>query len=587
MSTLVIRNGLVVDGTGAPAREADVVIDGDLIVDVVAPGKALHGSARVIDADGLMLTPGFVDIHTHYDGQVSWDPWLTPSSWHGVTTVVGGNCGVGFAPAKADRHDWLIALMEGVEDIPGAAMAEGLAWGWESFPEYLDVIAQREHVIDFGFQLAHGPLRAYVMGDRGAANEPATADDLITMEHLASEALAAGAMGVSTSRTSLHKSRDGEFVPGTFADVDELFALARALRSSPLMNGGRASMGGARRGRVFQLAMEHPEVPSQFGWMREFARISGGTVSLNLNQTDHAPDVWPEVIRELDSCASDGLSVVAQVAGRAVGVLECLEGSIHPFVTHQAWQPLRRLGHSELRSALADPGFRERLISEPPKSLTPVVDLLTHGWRRMYPVGVGNINYEPDPFVDSIEAICARTGQRPAEVALDALLAHDGHGMLFVPLFNYSDGDYRMLEQLHQHPSTRMGLSDAGAHCGSICDGGMPTFMLTHWTRDRTRGPKLGLEHVVRRQTSETASLFGLYDRGVVAPGYRADINVIDYERLGFSNASMAYDFPANARRLVQRGFGYAATISHGVSIVENDEFTGELPGQLLRGPSS
>jgi N-acyl-D-amino-acid deacylase len=570
MPNLVIRNGLVVDGTGAPARHADVVIDGDLIVDVAAPGTALRGSRRVIDADGLLVTPGFVDIHTHYDGQVSWDPWLTPSSWHGVTTVIGGNCGVGFAPAAADRHNWLIALMEGVEDIPGAAMAEGLAWGWESFPEYLDVISQREHVIDYGFQLAHGPLRAYVMGDRGAANEPATADDLVAMERLAVEAMAAGAMGVSTSRTSLHKSRDGEFVPGTFADVDELFALARALRTTP--------------SRVFQLAMEHPEVPSQFGWMREFARISGGTVSLNLNQTEHAPDVWREVVRELDACSESGLSIVAQVAGRAVGVLECLEGSIHPFVAHQAWKPLRGLPHGEIVRALADPGLRERLISEPPTSRTPVVDLLTHGWHRLYPVGVGNINYEPDPAVDSIEAICARMGQRPAEVALDALLAHDGHGMLFAPLFNYSDGDYRMLEQLHQHPSTRMGLSDAGAHCGSICDGGMPTFMLTHWTRDRSRGPKLGLEHVVRRQTSETAALFGLHDRGVIAPGYRADINVIDYDRLGFSNASMAYDFPANARRLVQRGFGYVATISHGVPIVEHDEFTGQLPGQLLRG---
>jgi N-acyl-D-amino-acid deacylase len=572
MHDMVIRNGLVVDGTGAPTRHGDVVINGDTIVDVTPSGTAALGSARVIDADGLLVTPGFVDIHTHYDGQVSWDPWFTPSSWHGVTTVVGGNCGVGFAPAAADRHDWLIALMEGVEDIPGAAMAEGLTWGWESFPEYLGVIEQRAHVIDFGFQLAHGPLRAYVMGERGAANEPATAADLVAMERLAAEALAVGAMGVSTSRTSLHKSRDGEFVPGTFADVDELFALEQQ-RSG--------------QSRVFQLAMEHPEVPSQFGWMREFARISGGTVSLNLNQADHAPDVWREVVGELEASAVDGRSIVAQVAGRAVGVLECLEGSIHPFVTHAAWQPLRGLPHGEVLRALADPALRERLIAESPKSLSPVVDLLTHGWRRLYPVGVGNINYEPDPAVDSIEAISARTGQSPAEIALDALLAHDGHGMLFAPLFNYSDGDYRMLEQLHQHPLTRMGLSDAGAHCGSICDGGMPTFMLTHWTRDRSRGPKLALEHIVKRQTSQTAALFGLHDRGVIAPGYRADINVIDYERLGFSNASMAYDFPANARRLVQRGFGYVAIISHGVPIVEQDEFTGALPGQLVRGPQS
>jgi N-acyl-D-amino-acid deacylase len=575
MHDLVIRRGIIVDGTGAPAHHGDVVIDGDRIVDVVAAGTAPQAH-RTMDADGLLVTPGFVDIHTHYDGQVSWDPWLTPSSWHGVTTVVGGNCGVGFAPAASDRHDWLIALMEGVEDIPGAALAEGISWGWESFPDYLNAIEQQPHVIDYGFQLAHGPLRAYVMGDRGSANEAATVDDLETMERLAGEALAAGAMGISTSRTSLHKSRDGQFVPGTFADHAELFALARALGAE------RARTGSPR---VFQLAMEHPEVPSQFGWMREFAKISGGTVSLNLNQTDHAPEVWHDVVRELDAASHDGLPIVAQVAGRAVGVLECLEGSIHPFSLHDSWRRLKGFSLPELQSALMDPLLREALITETPKSVTPVVDLLTHGWRRMYPVGVGNINYEPNPDTDSIEAICARTGQRPAEVALDAMTAHNGHGMLFVPLFNYSDGDYRMLEQLHRHPSTRMGLSDAGAHCGSICDGGMPTFMLTHWTRDRKRGPKLGLEHVVKRQTSETAKLFGLHDRGVIAPGYRADLNVIDYEQLGFSNASMAYDFPAGARRLVQRGFGYVATISHGVAIVDHDEFTGALPGRLLRGP--
>ena len=573
MHDLVIRSGLVVDGTGAPARVADVAVDGDRIVEVVEPGAA-GPARRTVDADGLLVTPGFVDVHTHFDGQATWDPWLTPSSWHGVTTVVGGNCGVGFAPVHHGHEDWLVQLMEGVEDIPGSALSEGISWGWESFGEFLDVVGSTPHVIDHGYQLAHGPLRGYVMGERGAANESATAEDLLAMQRLAEEALAAGALGISTSRTSLHKAADGRYVPGTFAEADELFALADALRAQ-LDRTGRRS--------VFQMALEHVDVPDQFGWMRAFAERSGATVSFNFSQTRQAPELWHEVLALLEQSRADGFDLVGQVAGRSIGVLESLEGSVHPFVLHEAWRPLARLSLEEKRRALADPAVRASLLAERPATSSPTIDLLTGAFDRMYPVEGELIDYEPDPATDSLAARSASSGRTPQELALEALCADDGHGMLYVPLFNYSDGDLGMLKVLHEHPATRMGLSDAGAHCGSICDGGMPTFMLTHWARDRSRGERMALEHVVRRQTSETAALFGLDDRGVVAPGMKADLNVIDFDRLGFSRASMAYDLPTGARRLVQRGQGYAMTVASGVPIVEDDEFTGELPGRLVR----
>lgn len=574
MYDLVLRNCDLVDGTGSKRRPADIAISGGMIVEVAKAGT-LGRATREVDAAGRLVTPGFVDVHTHYDGQASWDPWLTPSSWHGVTTAVAGNCGVGFAPVHPDRHAWLVQLMEGVEDIPGSALSEGISWEWESFPEFLDSIAKRPHVLDVGFQLAHGPLRGYVMGERGAANETATSDDLVMMNRLATEALAAGAMGISTSRTSLHKSRDGEFVPGTFAELDELLALADALRAERTRSG---------RAGVFQLAMEHTDVPTQFGWMREFVTRSGATVSFNFSQPRHAPEIWREVLDELEAANAEGYSIVGQVAGRSIGVLECLEGTVHPFALHQTFQALAGLAPQEKVKALRDPSVVAALLAESLPPITPVVDLLTSGWERMYPVQGGAIDYEPDPSTDSLAALAAKSGKSPAEHALQALLANDGQGMLYVPLFNYSGGDLDLVYELQEHKNTRLGLSDAGAHCGSICDGGMPTFMLTHWTRDRTRGKKVALEEMVRRQTSDTAQLFGLFDRGVIAPGMKADLNVIDYDRLGFDAATMAFDLPTGARRLVQRGRGYDLTINSGVVTVQDDEFTGELPGKVLRG---
>ncbi len=570
MHDLVIRNGSLVDGSGAPARPADVVVDGDHITAVEPAGSGSAGR-QVIDADGLLVTPGFVDIHTHYDAQVSWDPWLTPSSWHGVTTVVMGNCGVGFAPAAPDRHEWLIELMEGVEDIPGSALTAGITWDWTSFPEYLDALASTPKVLDVGAQVTHGPLRAYVMGDRGATNEPATDEEIVTMARLVEEGLRAGALGFSTSRTPLHRSKAGELVPGTTADERELLGIGEAIR--------RVGHG------VFQFAPEHARLPiDEWPWMRHLAALTGQPVSVNLNQPDQAPDVWRDVLRLLDEAHADGLPIYAQVAGRTIGILYCLQGSVHPLLFHPAYAEIAHLPTSERLAALAEPERRRRIVEDVPDDGGLFAKVVLANLGRIWPVADGDIDYEPDAST-SVAAIAARTGVPPMQLVLEQLTAHDGNGMLYAPFFNYSYGDLSMTYEATRHPHTRMGLSDAGAHCGAICDGGTPTFMLTHWARDRRRGPKLPLEHVVHRQTRQTAELYGLADRGLVAPGLRADLNVIDHAALSFDPPRMVFDLPAGGRRLVQRASGYRATFVAGVRTVADDEFTGELPGRLLRGP--
>jgi N-acyl-D-amino-acid deacylase len=569
----VIRNARLVDGSGAPETTADVVFEDGIIREVLGAGKAPTAHAhRIIDADGLLLTPGWVDVHTHYDAQATWDPWLTPSSWHGATTVVMGNCGVGFAPAHEDRHEWLIELMEGVEDIPGAAMTEGLTWGWRSFPEYLDTLASQERVIDIGAQIAHGALRAFVMGERGAANESATDADIAEMAKQVDEAMAAGALGFSTSRTPIHKSKSGELVPGTNADENELFGIAEALNKH-----GRG---------VFQFAPEHKILPTdEWPWMRELsARNPHVTVSVNLNQDDAAPDVWRTVLKELDRAQADGLNIIAQVAGRSIGVLMCLEGSFHPLAFHPAWQEIAHLSHADKVKALRDETLRNKFVNEIPRDGGFFEGIVLSRLWKMFPVTDANINYEPNPKTDSIDALAQARRIAPMDMVYDQLLANNGRGMIYMPFFNYSYGDLSMTHELMQHEHTRNGLSDAGAHCGAICDGGMPTFLMTHWVRDRQRGPRLQLEKMVQRQTRKTAELYGLTDRGLIAPGLRADINLIDFDALSFDMPEMVYDFPANGRRLVQHAKGYVGTFVNGVQTVERDEFTGALPGKLLRG---
>lgn len=572
MADLVVRNAHLVDGSGAPGRPADVVVaDGHIVAVEAAGAAATAGATQVVDADGRLVTPGFVDVHTHYDAQVTWDPYVTPSSWHGVTTVVMGNCGVGFAPARADRHEWLIDLMEGVEDIPGSAMTEGITWEWTSFPEYLDAVERTPRVLDVGAQIAHGPLRGYVMGDRGAANEPATEADRAAMATLVTEALAAGALGFSTSRTPLHRSKAGELVPGTGAAAEELLAIAD----------GMAVAGHG----VFQFAPDHARVPvEEWPWMEELARRTGRTVSVNLNQPDQDPEVWREVLRLLDGAAEEGLPMYAQIAGRSIGILYCLHGSVHPLLFHPAYAEVADLPMAERLVALQDPERSRRIIEDVPDDGGLFARVVLDKLDRVWSVDGADIDYEP-AVTTSVGALAAERGVPPMRLVLDQLTSDDGNGMLYAPFFNYTYGDLSMTYEATLHPRTRLGLSDAGAHCGAICDGGTPTFMLTHWARDRDRGPTLPLEYVVHRQTRQTAELYGLGDRGLVAPGMRADLNIIDFDTLSFGLPRMAFDLPAQGRRLVQRAHGYAATFVAGVQTVADDEFTGELPGRLLRGP--
>ena len=572
MTDLVISNATLVDGSGEPQRMSDIAINNGKIVEVGPAGSiSTTSSRRTIDADGLVVTPGFVDVHTHYDAQVSWDPLLTPSSWHGVTTAVMGNCGVGFAPAHPQRHQWLIELMEGVEDIPGAAMTDGIDWQWETFPEYLDAVDQRQYAIDIGTQIAHGPLRAYVMGQRGADNEPATAQDCVGMAMLVEEALRAGALGFSTSRTPLHKSKSGELVPGTMVDATELFAIAEAM----------AKVGHGN----FQFSPEHIRVPhEEWVWMRELAQRYGRPVSVNLSQTDQSPELWRSVLELLTEAHSEGIEIYSQVAGRSIGIMYCLQGSVHPLLFHPAYAEVQHLPIGERLTALKEPHRRHRLINDIPDDGGIFQKIVFDKLDGMWIVNGPNIDYEPHRE-DSIAGLAARSGIPPMQLILDHLCSDDGNAMIYAPFFNYSYGDLSMAYEAHLHPHTRMGLSDAGAHCGAICDGGMPTFMLTHWTRDRSRGPRLPLEFIVHRQTRQTAEFYGLHDRGLIAAGMRADINIIDYENLGFDMPRMVFDLPAHGRRLIQRARGYRATFVNGIQTVDNDEFTGELPGRLIRGP--
>jgi N-acyl-D-aspartate/D-glutamate deacylase len=552
MHDLVIRGGTLIDGSGAPARRADVAVDGGLITEV---GTHVGAGRRELDARGLLVTPGFVDVHTHYDAQATWDPELTPSIWHGVTTVVMGSCGVGFAPARPDRHEWLIGLMEGVEDIPGTALSEGIRWAWESFPEYLTALEQMPRALDVGAQLAHGPLRGYVMGERGAANEPATSEDIAEMARLVREGLAAGALGFSTSRTMIHKASDGRPVPGTFATRDELFGLGRALRDT--------------RAGVFQIAGEHAAMAEEVEWIEALAHEIGRPVTFNLSQIDTQPELWRALADRLSRTTAP---MHAQVAGRAIGLMMSFDGSAHPFLVYPSF-------HGRERASLADPAVRDQILADTPMDLGEFANFIARSFDRMFVVHEVP-DYEPAPDT-SVAARAARLGLSPQRVAYDHLAAG---GYLYFPLFNYADGNLDVVHQLHQHPRTIMGLGDAGAHCGVIADGGIPTFMLTHWTRDRTRGGKLPLEHVVHRQTRATAELFGLHDRGLIAPGFKADLAVIDYDRLRLEPTRMVYDLPAGGRRLIQRARGYVATVVSGTVVLEHDEPTGARPGKLIRG---
>jgi N-acyl-D-amino-acid deacylase len=575
MHDLVVRNGQVVDGSGAPGRPADVAIDGDRIVHV---GSVDSRGRREVDADGLVVTPGFVDIHTHYDGQATWDPEVSPSSWHGVTTVVMGNCGVGFAPAHPDRHAWLIQLMEGVEDIPGTALAEGITWNWETFPEYLDELDRLPRVLDVSALVPHGAVRAYVMGERGGANAEATPAEIAAMSALVREAIEAGAVGFSTTRTIIHRAKDGELAAGTTASPDELVGIGRALAST----GARRPRGSVGVPGVFELASDMVDPEAELAWMTELSRATGCRVTFGTGQDHMRPDHWRTVLDLVRRANAAGAHIVPQVGGRPTSVLFGLESSAHPFMLHAAYAGLADLPLAERVERLRDPEVRAAILGETPDD-AGVAAFIADAWGHMFPLG-DPPDYEPPPH-RSVAALAERQGRAPAEVGYDLLLEREGRALLYMPLEGYADGDFRALAELLAQPDVVLGLGDGGAHCGLLCDASVPTYMLSHWVRERSRGERLPLELAVNLQTRRTASLFGFDDRGLVAPGHLADLNVIDADNVASEAPEMVYDLPAGGRRLVQRARGYVATIKRGVVVRDHDAATGERPGRLVRGP--
>ena len=550
---LVITGGTVVDGTGAPPRPADVAVDGDRIT-AVGDGSDVGDARRRIDADGAVVTPGFVDVHTHYDGQATWDERMTPSAWHGVTTVVMGNCGVGFAPVRPTDHDVLVELMEGVEDIPGTALHEGLTWDWESFPDYLDALERQPRDIDVAAQVPHGALRLYVMGERGAAREPATDDDVAEMARLAGEGVDAGALGFTTSRTRNHRTSRGDWTPTLTAAASELAGIADGL-------------GSVGKG-VLQVVSDFTDPREEIATVLGMAESSGRPLSISLSQVPTKPEGWRSLLDAITAANDRGLTVSAQVAARPVGILLGPGGTINPLGS----SPTARSIGADVEALRGD-DVRATILSEMAAGhpLFP--------WDHVYRLG-DPPDYEPPPEA-SIASAAARTGASPEELVYDAAVAGE---LLYVPFLNYADGDLEAVRTMLTHPHAVLGLADGGAHVGTICDGSFPTTMLTHWVRDRTRGDRLPLEHVVAMQTSRTAKLVGLLDRGVIAPGKRADLNVVDIDGLRLHAPAIVHDLPAGGRRYVQRADGYLHTIVAGEETYANGEPTGALPGRLVRG---
>jgi N-acyl-D-aspartate/D-glutamate deacylase len=565
---LVIRGGLLVDGSGAPPRAADVAVRAGR---VAAIGDCAGSALEEIDARDQLVTPGFVDIHTHYDGQATWDTRMQPSSWHGVTTVVMGNCGVGFAPCRSDDHERLIRLMEGVEDIPFPVLSAGIPWNWEGYPHYLDSLAARSFDVDIGSQLPHAALRVYVMGERGANREPATAIEIAAMAALAKRAVEAGALGFSTSRTLNHRTSDGQPTPTLTASEDELTGIAMGL--------ARAGAGAGKG--VLQFVSDFADAQAEFAMLRRIVERTGRPLSFSLVQHPLAPNQWRQLLDRLAEATAVGLPMKAQVCGRPVGILLGLELTLNPFSHHPSYREIAKLPLAERVQRLRDTEFRARLLSETSKARRGVAGLALN-WETLFLMGA-----EPDyeqPRSRSLAALARARGQAPAELALEQLLSNDGRGMLYLPLLNYPDVSLDSTYAMLSHPDTVSGLSDGGAHVGTICDGSVPTSNLTHWTRDRTRGPKLALERVIHLQTQKTAAALQLFDRGLIAPGYRADLNVIDYDKLELLAPEVAYDLPAGGRRLLQRAKGYSATIVAGQVTYRNGEPSGALPGRLVRG---
>ncbi|MEP2235091.1 MAG: D-aminoacylase [Alteripontixanthobacter sp.] len=569
---LIIRGGTIVDGTGEPRFTGDVAMRDGLIAQV---GEVRGDAAQEIDAAGKIVSPGFVDIHTHYDGQATWDQEMAPSSWHGVTTVVMGNCGVGFAPAAPDRHEWLIGMMEGVEDIPGTALAEGISWDWETFPEYLDALEKLPRTVDIGTHVPHCAVRAYVLGDREEPGAVPTDEDVRQMAQIVEEGVRAGALGFSTSRTVLHKSVDGELVPGTTATAEELVELGRAM--------GRAGHG------VFEMASDLKREWNEFSWMGDLSRETGLPVTFAALQSIAKELPLDEQISTMRAENDNGANIVAQIALRGNGVIMAWRGTLHPFLYRPSWMAIADLPWEQQKAKLLDPAFREQMLSEPndytdaPQDILPVVMAITQGWALQFEMD-DDFDYEPEAHT-SLNARANAAGVDPQAYAYDMLCREDATGFIYFPILNYADGDLEFLHPLQHSDDTVNSLSDGGAHCGTICDAASPTFMLQHWVRDRKRGGRITLENAIKRQCSDTATLYGLDDRGIIAPGYLADINIIDMDALELGKPWLAFDLPAGGKRLLQKAEGYIATIKNGEVTFRGGKWTGAAPGGLIRGP--
>jgi N-acyl-D-aspartate/D-glutamate deacylase len=566
---LVVRGGTVIDGTGADPITADVAISDGVITEV---GRVSGTGRRELQADGLLVTPGIVDIHCHYDGQATWDNRLQPSSWHGVTTVVMSNCGVGFAPVKSEDQDRLIELMEGVEDIPGAALHEGLSWEWKSFAEYLDAVDSIPHDIDVGAQLPHGAVRLHVMGERGANREAATPDDIVRMAEIAAAAMETGALGFTTSRTMNHRSSKGELTPSLTAEADELVGIANA-------------MGAIGKG-VLQVVSDFRDVDYEFGIFKRMTEESGRPISMSLAQSPVAPDHFRGILDRISAAQAEGLQMRAQVAARGIGVLLGLQCTLNPFMVNPVYKEIAELSLDERVKIMRDPSFRERLLAAESDEMLRerLGGNLIKRYGYMFEIS-DPPNYEPAP-TDTLEARAARAGVDVNEFVYDLLLGDDGKVMTYVPFANYVNGSLSAVGEMLAHPYTVPGLSDGGAHVGTICDGSFPTTLLRMWGRDRAEG-RLPLQHLIQRHCQGTAATVGLLDRGVLAPGYRADVNLIDFDRLQERRPEMHYDLPAGGKRLLQRADGYVATMVRGEVTYENGDATDALPGRLIRGATS
>lgn len=587
MHDLLIKNGTVFNGSGTEGRIADIAISNGHIV---AIGHNLGEAKDILDASGHIVTPGFIDLHTHYDGQVSWDDALQPSVNHGVTTAVMGNCGVGFAPCRAEDRDKLIRLMEGVEDIPGTALHEGIKWEWESFPEYLDALDSHPRTINIAAMIPHDPLRVFAMGDRAVFNQPANDQDIATMETLVREAMDAGAIGLSTGRSDFHKSSDGGWTPASEAGKDELEGLARAVAAS--------GHGVLQAVNDFDMVRPGETFETEFALMEAFFRAGAGRPgSMSLMERDFAPDDWKKIITSTEALNADGLDISFQVAPRAIGAINGLNCTFHPIMAFPSYLSIANLPLAERVETLRDPAFKAQLLSENPIQLSgdnspvpPLVDMMIATFpqlsEKIFPMNrhEGSVDYEPSSEA-SIAGLARNAGVSVWEMAYDLLLEDDGKALFYFPVYNYTNMNYDNVLTMMRHPKALPGLSDGGAHVGTICDASFPTYLLAHWTRDRMKRGKAGIElsRAVQMLSADAADYLGLADRGRIAVGKKADINVINYEGLSLGVPVMVEDLPAGGQRLLQPVEGYVATFVNGEQVIANDELTEARPGRLVR----